>query len=248
MMIHCSAATQIVLYAIFIGSFHYHPVAVALIPGSETSVKTKSTTRRGSTVSRWRGNYVPPKKSNWDVRKSKTMRFKLYSEDGKASIDVLKKSQETLQHVLGKGIIWALHRRTYPNIYVEKDIGDKRVPDVVSFEDGYEIRTDGHESSASQSICSNPLQPLFWGESGRMSPQKAAEIASKYPSTHFVHLRWGMENDENWSRDIEYALRPTLSNRSAPFEFAVLKCDPKEFVDEDGVICIDRGDVVWRRL
>eukprot|EP00816_Leptocylindrus_hargravesii_P005272 CAMPEP_0196815802 /NCGR_PEP_ID=MMETSP1362-20130617/51940_1 /TAXON_ID=163516 /ORGANISM="Leptocylindrus danicus, Strain CCMP1856" /LENGTH=206 /DNA_ID=CAMNT_0042192913 /DNA_START=209 /DNA_END=829 /DNA_ORIENTATION=- len=205
--------------------------------------------RRGSTESRWRGNYVPPKKSNWDVRKSKTLRFKLYSEDGKASIDVLKKSQETLQHVLGKGIIWALHRRTYPNIYVERDIGDKRVPDVVAFEDNCESTVDGHASAtASHSIRTKNSQPLFWGESGRMSPQKAGEIASKYPSTHFVHLRWGMENDENWSRDIEYAVRPTLKDRSAPFEFAILKCDPKKYIDEDGVICINRADVVWRRL
>ena len=156
--------------------------------------------------------------------------------DNIAEVGICKKKAESLQHVLGKGLIWAMYRGQYPNIFVEADIGDKRLPDVVAFE---------KESMDDNSSFESLRIPIFWGESGRMSPQKAAEIAMKFPNTHFCHLRWGVDL-EQCSTQLGYALRPTLKYRAAPFEFGVLKGDPRQYVDEDGNISISRDDADWK--
>lgn len=196
----------------------------------------------------WR--YTPPKKSRWDAKKSKTMKFKLIHsineqnqmerEEGDdvsiQEIEVMKKKAETLQHVLGKGLIWALFREQYPNIFIEREILDKRLPDVVAFNEDVHCDSGRDED-----------EPLFWGESGRMSVEKTIEIAKKYPHTHFCHLKWGVDVAEYTSKNLEYDLRPLLQSRTAPFEFGVLKGrDPRDYVDEDGLISISREDIQWK--
>ena len=219
-----------------------------LASSNDSNLNTKTAGKR------WR--YIQPKTSVWDARKSKTMKFKLYhytcdagedqnsgdqSISNLAEIPILKKKAETLQHVLGKGLIWALYREKYPNIFIEQNIGEKRLPDVVAFQ-GMGQTEDLQTGEFESKKC----KPCFWGESGQMSLAKAAEIASQYPDTHFCHLRWGV-NMEETTRALRYKLNPILDRRTAPFEYGVLRngADPKNFVDEDGIIRISRDDVMW---
>ena len=91
-----------------------------------------------------------------------------------------KKPRESLSHVIGKGLIWSLFKDEYGSqpsqaILVETPIPEepRYVPDVVAFEDASLF---GYSDEEPPIIG---LQPTFWGESGRMSADKAAALAWK---------------------------------------------------------------------
>lgn len=208
--------------------------------------RNQTAQRKAISRSAWR--YTAAKPSIWDTRKSKTMNFTLKHCVGSANanfaeVRIFKKKAETLQHVIGKGLIWAMFREQYPNIHVEADIGDKRLPDVVAFDKSVSFVDEIDNGTSRERVTSSI--PLFWGESGRMSPQKAAEIAHKFPDTHFCHLRWGVDI-EQCTTELDYALQPILQYRTAPFEFGVLYGDPREYVDEGGNVTICKQDVNWK--
>jgi hypothetical protein len=214
----------------------------------------------------WR--YSSPKKSKWDVRHTKSFRFELKAPklpvdnssaarlQSSCSCDTLplhKKPRESLSHVLGKGLIWALYKDQYgilstQTILVETPIPEEPhyVPDVVAFQHPTYMQSDSKDFL---SWLPEGTTPTFWGESGRMSAEKAAALASKYPSTHFVHLRWG-SSDQNtladFFEDIETAILPVLHFRTAPFQFVFLANEPRSFVEEDGTVKIRKEDLQWR--
>jgi len=167
---------------------------------------------------------MPPRASQFNLRKSRKASFEVRVGDDAQLIT--KKSGETLQHVLVKALIWALYHEDYPGIEIERDIGDEKLPDCVAL--------------AGQ-------EPLFWGESGRMSSAKAVDIATRFPATHFVNVRWAVDLDD-FTTPLLRALRAADVTRSAPFEFAVVTKNPLDFVDESGHIRISREDLIWTRL
>lgn len=153
-----------------------------------------------------------------------------------STVTLRKKPNESLEHVLVKGILWSvfgLAEHGGGRAFVERDVGDRRVPDVVVLPaDG----GGGVEDAA----------PLFWGESGRMSPDKAAELLERYPHTHIVHMRWGMgEAGTRWIEEIEERIGPTLARRTAPFEIGLVREDPRNFFDEEGNVRARREDFDW---
>lgn len=201
----------------------------------------------------WR--YSQPKSSKWDVRHTKSFRFEIRSpasSDAK-EWDVMplhKKPRESLSHVLGKGLIWSLFKDRYgsqPNqqILVETPIPeeDRFVPDVVAFECDTTIRKPEEELFP---IELKGKHPTFWGESGRMSAEKAAALACKYPNTHFVHFRWGSMVTMDIFEEIENAVLPTLQRRTAPFQFALIPEKPSQFLAEDGTVLLKKEDIQWR--
>lgn len=247
-----------------------------------TKAPTVTSTSSTSKSSFWR--YSKPKSSKWDVRHTKSFKFTLYApsltststsnndndNDGNESFDSVvlhKKSRESMQHVLGKGILWALFKDQYgyrcgsnaddnPNsIFIETPIfgEDQFIPDVVAFGDDETCGT-AIPPIAKSMTCSNFFsptqhpQPTFWGESGRMSIEKAATLARKYPNTHIVHLRCGHSiNNMDIFEEIEnHAVLPAFLHRSKPFTFAIFPHDPKSIVDENGIIQITHKDLLWR--
>jgi hypothetical protein len=215
----------------------------------------------------WR--YSSPKKSKWDVRHTKSFRFELkapkllvesisaaHQHQSPCSFDTLsmhKKPRESLSHALGKGLLWALFKDQYgtlstQTIMVETPFPDepRYVPDVVAFQ--HPTTTQANLQDFLTRLPEG-TQPTFWGESGRMSAEKALALACKYPNTHFVHLRWG-SSDQNtladFFEDIETAILPILHQRSAPFQFVFLANEPQSFVEEDGTVKIRKEDLQWR--
>ena len=175
-----------------------------------------------------------------------------------------KKPRESLSHVLGKGVLWALFVGDYGDanqnqtIWVETNIPQEPrfTPDVVAFDNNKVPTPVSRENSDKrrrrQRFQPHELEfvkddnPTFWGESGRMSAEKAAALAWKYPHTHFVHLRWGSQLNMDIFEDIETAVLPSLQHRTAPFEFALLKDKPQCFIDEDGTVLLQKKDLQWR--
>ena len=210
----------------------------------------------------WR--YSEPKRSRWDIRHTKSFRFELQPPSLTSTVSspsqlveplqMYKKPKESLSHVMGKGILWALFKEDYglpptQTIFVETPIPQESrfVPDVVAFEVP-PSETVSHNNGQNITI---PLQvqhhnPTFWGESGRMSTEKAAALAWKYPHTHIVHLRWGSQMSMDIFEEIETAVLPSLHYRTAPFEFALLSDKPQVFVDDDGTVLVRKEDLQWR--
>ena len=218
------------------------------ISNNESIYNRPSKSQRVSTPM-WR--YHKPKKSIWNSKKSKSFAFEVSTEinskaksksksnEGKKkhSLTLYKKSQETLEHCLCKALLWALYVDEYgvSNINVEQDIGDVYLPDVIAFPS---MGGNGKE------------EPLFWGESGRMSPKKAADLCRRYPNTHIVHMRWGMEGgvEHKFVYDMKRSIEPYLKYRNAPFHVVTVSGDPRDFFDEDGFIRISKQDLEWKEL
>ena len=185
---------------------------------------------------RWNGGYKHASSKLCDVPKKKKLQLKL-SAGGVTKV-LLKKRMETLQHVLTKAVLWKLFTNDYPNIEIEHDIGDPNyLPDVISLSNDEAKR------------------PLFWGESGRMKVHKAVDLMQRYPDTHIVHCRWGIDI-ETFSRPLIDYLQEQydadmldLSGRKGKFTFCSLPLDVWRFVDEEsGEIIVTTNDLEWKEL
>lgn len=184
---------------------------------------------------RWNGNYKTAIKKLAEIPKKKKMKLDLVANGVTKTVE--KKRQESLQHVLTKAIIWKLFMDEYPNLQIEYDIGDPDyLPDVVHVSD------EGHK-------------PAFWGESGRMKVHKAVDLMQRYPETHIVHCRWGM-NVGAISQPLEDHLLQKfesgeldLSGRKGKFSFCSLPLDVWRYIDDQsGVIFVEKKDLEWKEL
>ena len=241
-----------------------------LAPSKITTSSTTSTTRmdcvesnnksHGSPVSdnnnnnnnnksstRWFGNYKPPISQLKDIPKAKKHTLHLTvvtntttttttttgekSERSSETKVLEKKKYESLQHVLVKAILWKLYNDDYPDIEIEQDIGDPNyLPDVVSRQDD---------------------KVLFWGESGRMSLEKAVCLSERYPETHIVWMRWGI-SIQDFSNQVAPALKSV--DRGGRFTLAAIpRKEIWEFINEEetnnsNIIAIEKENVDWLEI
>jgi len=199
-----------------------------------TATKTSSLFQQRQ-ARRWNGNYKHVSKKLSDVPKSKKLSLKLTANGVTKTLE--KKRMETLQHVLTKACVWKMFCEDYPNLEIEKDIGDPDyLPDVVG-----------------TTTTNNHTKISFWGESGRMKVHKALDLMRRYPEAHIVHCRWSIEIESFMGPFIEY-LETELQDEDTSwwkgkFSFASLPLEVWEFIDEEtGTILIERGDIEWKEL
>ncbi|MDZ4767032.1 MAG: hypothetical protein SGI73_21035 [Chloroflexota bacterium] len=137
-----------------------------------------------------------------------------------------KGSNESAEHVLMKALIWALYLPMYPDLTVEIRIGDRYKPDVV------QLDAAG--------------KPTFWGESGKVSPDKIESLARRYRGTHFVISKWSMKLDP--VADLVRAARVQYPS-AAPFDLLSFPHDAAaRFVRDDGTIQLTHADIEWVRI
>lgn len=84
-------------------------------------------------------------------------------------IILIKKAQESLEHVLGKASILAIYGTTYPEMQVEVPAGDRYKPDLLA--------------------TNEKGEPVFWAEVGTVKRKKIEKLLRRYPETHFVFAR-----------------------------------------------------------
>ena len=138
----------------------------------------------------------------------------------------VKKSRESLEHVLMKAFLWALYLPAYAPLTVEVSIGDKYKPDVV-----------GLDAAG---------RPRFWGEAGKVSATKVASLARRFRDTHFAIAKWG--GDLALHRTLLYKALDGL-DRSAPFDLLSFPPDSADrFIDTEGHIILTHDDITWVRL
>ncbi|KAG8457217.1 hypothetical protein KFE25_010919 [Diacronema lutheri] len=108
-----------------------------------------------------------------DIPKRVRKRLTFTTADGGHTVHVVKSENESVQHVLMKALLWAMHADAYPAVQIEREIGDRYTPDCVSLD-----ATSG--------------EPLFWGECGRVELSKVASIVERFQLAHVVIAKWGI--------------------------------------------------------
>ena len=139
---------------------------------------------------------------------------------------VVKKRRERASHVLIKAFIWALYLPEYPDLKIEVGIGGRYTPDVVQLD--------------------QRGQPVFWGEAGKVSPDKWASLLRRFPDTHFALARWAERLDPHVR-----ILRNALDGhaRRAPIDVISLPPDaPDRFVTDNGTVRVSLSDLDHVRL
>lgn len=152
-------------------------------------------------------------------------RWKLTAHD-QQMVFIHGRSERTT-HVLMKAFLWALYVPQYSNMAIEVRVGDRYKPDVVAVD-------------AAGSI-------VFWGESGKVSPNKIHALAKRYRHTHIVVAKWAMRLDP-MTKILESALDGV--KRQAPFDLLSFPPDSAErFLDDDGNIRLRHDDLeAWLRF
>lgn len=108
-----------------------------------------------------------------DIPKRARKKLTFCTPDGSRSVEVVKKENESVQHVLMKALLWAMHVESYPTVQIEFEIGDRYTPDCIAL--------DGASGL-----------PLFWGECGRVEQSKIASIVGRFQHVHLVIAKWGI--------------------------------------------------------
>lgn len=155
------------------------------------------------------------------------LRRKLTLKAHGAQVVFVKQKQERRAHVLMKAFLWALYLPAYPDLSVEIKIGDRYKPDVVSM--------DAPRGA-----------PRFWGEAGKVGPDKLSDLLRRYPRTHFAMSKWAT-NLEPFAAMVREAAEG--ATRHAPFDLIRFPADSEaRFIDAKGRIQITHNDVEWQRL
>ena len=154
------------------------------------------------------------------------LRRKWTLQAGNRRLILHKKPIERTEHVLMKAFLWALYLPDYENLLVEYTIDDRYKPDVVALDE--------------QGI------PQFWGEAGKVHPNKIDSLIRRYPNTHFAIAKWSTRL-EPYVKIVEKILAQRSHNR--PFDLINLPADAAEqFIRDDGRIHIRWDEVTCVRL
>ena len=221
-------------------------------PGTTTG---SASSARTTDSPRWLGNFKPSIRTLSDISKAKKHEIRVTVQNETKVF--LKKKYESLQHVLVKAVLWKLFYDDYAQLDIERDIGDSNyLPDVVALDSNI-----ASESGTTTTTTTTPVvSPLFWGESGRMSLDKARDLCQRYPTTHIVWMRWGISM-QDFIRQVAPALKSvttTTNNnnrRQGRFTLAAIPnknvwelfevCDESKDGDHCHEVIIGKEDVEW---
>ena len=86
---------------------------------------------------------------------------------------LVKRAEESGEHVVQKALLWTLYLPRFPGLHVEQALPfpSRFKPDL------YALDATGRAAT-------------FWGECGVTSREKLGRLLRDYPSTHFVFSKW----------------------------------------------------------
>ncbi|WP_372681031.1 hypothetical protein [Desulfosarcina sp.] len=144
---------------------------------------------------------------------------------GSRKVVMVKKSVESLRHVVMKALLWALYLPTYNRLQVEVPIGYRYKPDLVQ---------------------NGPDDIQFWAEAGSVGSQKLRRVLKRFPHTHFALATWGGPLDSMIAR---VARQAHGMSRMAPIDVIGFPVDADgRFIDDRGTIRISHDDLNWQRI
>ncbi len=105
---------------------------------------------------------------------SDTLRRKLTVRAHGRTLVLLKRPEESGEHVVQKALLWARYLPSYPDLRVEQRLPfhSRYKPDL------YALDPTGQQAT-------------FWGECGVTSRDKLRDLLRRHAATHFAFSRWG---------------------------------------------------------
>ena len=142
------------------------------------------------------------------------------------SLVLVKRAEESAEHVVQKALLWALFLPAYPAVRVEVPLpgGGRYKPDLLALDDAGE--------------------PLFWGECGVVGAAKLRTLLRRHRDTHFVFSKWAARLDPV-AAAIDAAHHD--ARRAAPVELISFAPDAADAIADDGSITIERASLEIRR-
>jgi hypothetical protein len=136
--------------------------------------------------------------------------FSLYC--GASTVTLSKVKGESMNHVLLKGLLWALLLPLHPDVACEVPLGMRYKPDVVALDDA-------------------SGEPCWWGECGSVKPSKLSDLAAAFPHARFSVAKWGRSDLRGYAQQlvrISRSLLPTCTSialtRGAPLTLPRILC------------------------
>lgn len=139
---------------------------------------------------------------------------------------LVKRPEESGEHVIQKALLWTLYLPRYPGLRVEQALPfpSRFKPDL------YALDATGRRVT-------------FWGECGVTSREKLGRLLREHLATHFVFSKWNV-SVHHFAALIENAL--TGVQRRAPVDLVRVPEDAGEwFVGAD--VLVDADALEWRR-
>jgi hypothetical protein len=142
-------------------------------------------------------------------------------------IVLIKKAQESLEHVLGKAGIMALYGEEYPDMQVEVPARDRYKPDLL--------------------VTDEAGEPLFWAEVGQVKKKKVEQLLKRYPATHFVFARHGLD-PVAFERLVRKAAAGARHEGGRIVDVLGLPPEKEIFIEEDGSFSLPEGSYSLTRI
>ena len=136
----------------------------------------------------------------------------------------LKKAPgESVEHLLLKGLLWALLLPAHPDAACEADLGLRYRPDVVALDSGG--------------------APVWWGECGSVKASKLSDLAGVYPACRISVCKFGRSDLRGYAAVLRSQLE-LPRRRAAAFDLISFPADSAErFLRDDGSITISFDDL-----
>lgn len=163
------------------------------------------------------------------------LRRKITVRSNGQQLVLVKRREESAEHVIQKALLWAMLLPDYPELRVEVPLPRpiRYKPDLLALDAAEE--------------------PLLWGECGEVSVEKLRFLLTRFRRTRFVFSKWNTRL-EPFASLIEGALpkRPTAlpgrpGPRDAPVELICFPAVAADWIAPDGEVLIDRQALETRR-
>ena len=158
---------------------------------------------------------------------SDALRRKLTVRAHGRSLVLVKRAEESGEHVVQKALLWARYLPAYPELRVEQ-----RLPFPSRYKpDLYALDATG------QSV-------RFWGECGVVSREKLRDLLRRHADAHFAFSRWG-RGDDGFAALLDGAL--TGVRRRGPVELLRVPPEAAEWMDDGRDLVIPDDALQVRR-
>ena len=155
------------------------------------------------------------------------LRRKLTVRAAGQTLVLVKRPEESGEHVLQKALLWTLYLPAYATLRVEQRLPwpSRYKPDL------YALDASGQQAT-------------FWGECGTVGADKLRDVLRRYPATHFVFSKWAIRLDR-FAAMVDDALAGV--RRTAPVELIAFPVEAADWVGQGGEPTIPRAELVARR-
>lgn len=139
---------------------------------------------------------------------------------------LVKRAEESGEHVVQKALLWVRYLADYPALHVEQSLPfpSRYKPDLFALDP-------------------SGRSPTFWGECGVVSREKLGRLLRAHPDCHFAFSKWATRLDL-FAANVDAALAGV--RRRAPVDLIGFPAGADAWLDDDAPIVPDDA-IEWRR-